>query len=454
MQMSNKAVHVIGAGLAGCEAAWQIARAGVNVVLHEMKPHKMTPAHHSTGFAELVCSNSFRSNQLNNAVGLLKEELRLLGSLIMESAYANEVPAGSALAVNRDDFSKYITEKIHNHPLINVVNEEVSEINPDEITVIATGPLTSDAMAEAISSFTGDCGLHFFDAAAPIVDFASIDMSKAFFASRYGKGDPQDYLNCPMTREEYDSFYQALIGADVAELKAFDKEAQKDLTVFEGCMPVEVMAKRGYDTLRFGPMKPVGLPVPSTGEDAFATVQLRRENVEGTMYNIVGFQTHLTFGEQKRVFGLIPGFENAVYFRYGVMHRNTYLNSPNLLTSVYSLRDNENIFFAGQMTGVEGYIESTSSGFVAGLNAAKRALGEDKVDFPKETEIGALAHYVSEGGVSSSFQPMNANFGIIAPFDKKIKGGKRNRNEAYAVRSIDVIKNDFAFLCINDENSR
>ena len=454
MQMSNKTVHVIGAGLAGCEAAWQIARAGVNVVLHEMKPHKMTPAHHSTGFAELVCSNSFRSNQLNNAVGLLKEELRLLGSLIMESAYANEVPAGSALAVNRDDFSKYITEKIHNHPLINVVNEEVSEINPDEITVIATGPLTSDAMAEVISSFTGDCGLHFFDAAAPIVDFASIDMSKAFFASRYGKGDPQDYLNCPMTREEYDSFYQVLIGADVAELKAFDKEAQKDLTVFEGCMPVEVMAKRGYDTLRFGPMKPVGLPVPSTGEDAFATVQLRRENVEGTMYNIVGFQTHLTFGEQKRVFGLIPGLENAVYFRYGVMHRNTYLNSPNLLTSVYSLRDNENIFFAGQMTGVEGYIESTSSGFVAGLNAAKRALGEDKVDFPKETEIGALAHYVSEGGVSSSFQPMNANFGIIAPFDKKIKGGKRNRNEAYAVRSIDVIKNDFAFLCINDENSR
>ena len=454
MQMSNKTVHVIGAGLAGCEAAWQIARAGVNVVLHEMKPHKMTPAHHSTGFAELVCSNSFRSNQLNNAVGLLKEELRLLGSLIMESAYANEVPAGSALAVNRDDFSKYITEKIHNHPLINVVNEEVSEINPDEITVIATGPLTSDAMAEVISSFTGDCGLHFFDAAAPIVDFASIDMSKAFFASRYGKGDPQDYLNCPMTREEYDSFYQVLIGADVAELKAFDKEAQKDLTVFEGCMPVEVMAKRGYDTLRFGPMKPVGLPVPSTGEDAFATVQLRRENVEGTMYNIVGFQTHLTFGEQKRVFGLIPGFENAVYFRYGVIHRNTYLNSPNLLTSVYSLRDNENIFFAGQMTGVEGYIESTSSGFVAGLNAAKRALGEDKVDFPKETEIGALAHYVSEGGVSSSFQPMNANFGIIAPFDKKIKGGKRNRNEAYAVRSIDVIKNDFAFLCINDENSR
>ena len=454
ISMNNKTVHVIGAGLAGCEAAWQVARAGVNVVLHEMKPHKMTPAHHKEGFAELVCSNSFRSNQLNNAVGLLKEELRLLGSLIMESAYANEVPAGSALAVNRDDFSRYITERIMNHPLITVVNEEVSEIDPDTITVIATGPLTSDAMAVTISKLTGDSGLHFFDAAAPIVDFASVDMSKAFFASRYGKGDPQDYLNCPMTREEYDAFYKALVDAEVAELKSFDKEAQKDLTVFEGCMPVEVMAKRGYDTLRFGPMKPVGLPVPSTGEDAFATVQLRRENVEGTMYNIVGFQTHLTFGEQKRVFGLIPGLENAVYFRYGVMHRNTYLNSPNLLTNVYSMRDNENIFFAGQMTGVEGYIESTSSGFVAGLNAAKRALGEDAVVFPKETEIGALSHYVSEGGASSSFQPMNANFGIIAPFDKKVKGGKRNRNEAYAVRSIEIIKNDFDFLCIDDENSR
>ena len=452
--MSNRVVHVVGAGLAGCEAAWQIARMGVSVVLHEMKPHKMTPAHHSEDFAELVCSNSFRSNQLNNAVGLLKEELNLLGSLIMESAYANEVPAGSALAVNREDFSKYITEKIKSHPLITVVAEEVTEINPDDITVIATGPLTSDSMADFISNFTGGGELHFFDAAAPIVDFSSIDMSKAFFASRYGKGDPEDYLNCPMTREEYDVFYNALVNADVAELKEFDKESQKELEVFEGCMPVGVMAKRGYDTLRYGPMKPVGLPVPSTGVDAFATVQLRRENKEGTMYNIVGFQTHLTFGEQKRVFGLIPGLENAVYFRYGVMHRNTYLNSPNLLTSTYSLRANNNIFFAGQMTGVEGYIESTSSGFVAGINAARLALGEDVIEFPKETEIGALSHYVSEGGISSSFQPMNANFGIIAPFDNKIKGGKRNRNEAYAVRSLEIIKSDFAFLCINDENSR
>lgn len=454
MQMNDKAVHVIGAGLAGCEAAWQIARMGVNVILHEMKPYKMTPAHHSNGFAELVCSNSFRSNQLNNAVGLLKEELRLLGSLIMEAAYANEVPAGSALAVNRDDFSNYITEKIKNHPLITVVNEEVTEINPDNITVVATGPLTSDAMADYIANLTGGDELHFFDAAAPIVDFASVDMSKAFFASRYGKGDPQDYLNCPMTREEYDAFYNALVEADVAELKAFDKDSQKDLTVFEGCMPVEVMAKRGYDTLRYGPMKPVGLPLPTTGEDAFATVQLRRENVEGTMYNIVGFQTHLTFGEQKRVFGLIPGLENAVYFRYGVMHRNTYLNSPKLLNNVYSLRTDKNIFFAGQMTGVEGYIESTSSGYVAGVNAARLALGDEYITFPKETEIGALANYVSEGGISSSFQPMNANFGIIAPFDKKVKGGKRNRNEAYAVRSIEIIKNDFGFLCVNNENSR
>ncbi len=452
--MSDRVVHVIGAGLAGCEAAWQIARMGVKVILHEMKPHKMTPAHHSNGFAELVCSNSFRSNQLNNAVGLLKEELRILGSLIMEAAYANEVPAGSALAVNRDDFSSYITEKIKNNPLISIVNEEVTNINPDDITVIATGPLTSDGMAETISQITGGGEMHFFDAAAPIVDFSSIDMSKAFFASRYGKGDPQDYLNCPMTKEEYDVFYNALISAEVAELKTFDKEAQKDLTVFEGCMPVEVMAKRGYDTLRFGPMKPVGLPLPSTGTDAFATVQLRRENVEGTMYNIVGFQTHLTFGEQRRVFGLIPGLKDAVYFRYGVMHRNTYINSPNLLTNVYSLRTNKNIFFAGQMTGVEGYIESTSSGFVAGINAARMALGENNIVFPKQTEIGALAHYVSEGGVSSSFQPMNANFGIIAPFDKKIKGGKRNRNEAYAARSIEIVKNDFGFLCVNDENSR
>ena len=432
-------VKVIGAGLAGCEAAWAAAKLGVKVELYEMKPHKFSPAHHKAGFAELVCSNSLRSNQLNNAVGLLKEELKSLGSLIMEAAYATEVPAGAALAVNRDEFSDYITEKIKSHPNITVIEGEVAEI-PEGIVVIATGPLTSEAFAEKISELTGGGELHFFDAAAPIVDFSTVNTDIAFFASRYGKGSPEDYLNCPMTKEQYDVFYNALITAKAAPLKAFDKELQEDLTVFEGCMPVEVMASRGYDTLRFGPMKPVGLPLPSTGEDAFATVQLRRENKEGTMYNIVGFQTHLTFPEQKRVFGLIPGLENTDFFRYGVMHRNTYLNSPGFLTPTYSVKNQGRIFFAGQMTGVEGYVESTSSGFVAGVNAAMLALEREPVVFPKETEIGALAHYVSEGGVSSSFQPMNANFGIIAPFDKKIKGGKKCRNEAYAARSLEIIK--------------
>jgi methylenetetrahydrofolate--tRNA-(uracil-5-)-methyltransferase len=449
--MSDKKIKIIGAGLAGCEAAWQAAKLGVQVELYEMKPIKFSPAHHSEGFAELVCSNSFRSNVTSNAVGLLKEELRLMGSLILEAAYATEVPAGSALAVNRDEFSEYITNKIKNHPNITVINDEVTDIDFDSITVVASGPLTSEALAHRISEITGGTELHFFDAAAPIVDFSSIDMSKAFFASRYGKGDPEDYLNCPMTEEEYAIFHRELCGATAAPLKAFDKELQEDLTVFEGCMPVEVMAERGYDTLRFGPMKPVGLPVPSTGEDAFATVQLRRENKEGTMYNIVGFQTHLTFGEQRRVFGLIPGLENAEFFRYGVMHRNTYLNSPSLLTNVYSMREHKNVFFAGQMTGVEGYIESTSSGFVAGLNAALMALGKEQIVFPRETEIGALAAYVSEGGISSSFQPMNANFGIIAPFDKKVKGGKKNRNEAYATRSLEIISSCFSFLN-NNEN--
>ena len=448
--MSDFRIKVIGAGLAGCEAAWQAAKLGVKVDLYEMKPIKFSPAHHSDGFAELVCSNSFRSNDKSNAVGLLKEELRMMGSLILEAAYATEVPAGSALAVNREDFSKYITDKIKNHPNITVINEEVTDIDFDAVTVVASGPLTSEGLANKISEITGGTELHFFDAAAPIIDFSSIDMSKAFFASRYGKGDPQDYLNCPMTEEEYSLFHRELVSAQNAPLKAFDKELQEDLTVFEGCMPVEVMAKRGYDTLRFGPMKPVGLPLPSTGEDAFATVQLRRENKEGTMYNIVGFQTHLTFGEQRRVFGLIPGLENAEFFRYGVMHRNTYLNSPKLLTNVYSMREHGNLFFAGQMTGVEGYIESTSSGFVAGINAALLVLRKDPIVFPKETEIGALAAYVSEGGVSSTFQPMNANFGIIAPFDKKIKGGKKSRNEAYATRSLEIISSDFSFLNSNE----
>ena len=451
--MSDLKIKIIGAGLAGCEAAWQAAKLGVKVELYEMKPLKFSPAHHSEGFAELVCSNSLRSNSTSNAVGLLKEELRLMGSLILEAAYATEVPAGSALAVNRDDFSKYITDKIKNHPNITVINQEVTDLDFDTVTVVASGPLTSEALADSISKMTGGGELHFFDAAAPIIDFASIDMNKAFFASRYGKGDPEDYLNCPMTEEEYAIFHQELLSATTAPLKAFDKELQEDLTVFEGCMPVEVMASRGYDTLRFGPMKPVGLPVPSTGEDAFATVQLRRENKEGTMYNIVGFQTHLTFGEQRRVFGLIPGLENAEFFRYGVMHRNTYLNSPELLTNVYSMRNNPNLFFAGQMTGVEGYIESTSSGFVAGINAALKVLGKDPIVFPRETEIGALAAYISEGGISSSFQPMNANFGIIAPFDKKVKGGKKNRNEAYAARSLEIISTSFSFLNQNENIS-
>ncbi len=444
--MTEKRIKVIGAGLAGCEAAWQAAKMGVKVDLYEMKPLKKSAAHHTDNFAELVCSNSLRSNMLNNAVGLLKEELNLMGSLILEAAYATQVPAGSALAVNRDEFSRYITEKIKNNENINVINEEVTDIDFDEVTVVASGPLTSEKLANRLSEITGGTELHFFDAAAPIVDFSSIDMSKAFFASRYGKGDPDDYLNCPMTKEEYDAFYHALINAPSAPLKAFDRELQEDLTVFEGCMPVEVMAERGYDTLRFGPMKPVGLPLPSTGEDAFATVQLRRENKEGTMYNIVGFQTHLTFKAQKEVFALIPGLENAEFFRYGVMHRNTYLNSPGMLDNTYSMIAHPNLFFAGQMTGVEGYVESASSGFVAGINAALRALGKERLAFPRETEIGALALYVSEGGISSSFQPMNANFGIIAPLDKKIKGGKKNRNEAYAMRSIDIINSEFLFL--------
>ena len=447
----KKTIRIIGAGLAGCEAAYQAARLGVFVELYEMKPEKYSPAHHKAGFAELVCSNSLRSNDVSNAVGLLKEELRQMGSLIMEAALATEVPAGSALAVNRDEFSNYITDKIKSNPNIRVICEEVTEISPDVITVVATGPLTSEALAEHISSLTGGSELHFFDAAAPIVDFSTVNTDVAFFASRWGKGNPEDYLNCPMTKEQYDVFYNALISAEAAPLKAFDKVLQEKLVVFEGCMPVEVMASRGYDTLRFGPMKPVGLPLPTTGEDAFATVQLRRENREGTMYNIVGFQTHLTFGEQRRVFRLIPGLENAEFFRYGVMHRNTYINSPGFLSPVYSVKKQPNTFFAGQMTGVEGYVESASSGFVAGVNAARLALGKAPIVFPKETEIGALAHYVSEGGVSSSFQPMNANFGIIAPLEKKVKGGKKVRNAAYAERSVEIIKQHFTTF-IDDEN--
>lgn len=439
IRMMNKFdyVNVIGAGLAGCEAAYQIANRGVKVKLYEMKPQKFTPAHHSEGFAELVCSNSLRSDELSNAIGVLKAELRAMGSLIMEAADATKVPAGSALAVDREHFSQYITDKIKSHPNITVIEKEVTEISPDEITVIATGPLTSEKMASFISDSLKLNGLHFFDAAAPIVDFDTIDMSKAFFASRYNKGEA-DYINCPMSEEEYKAFYNALISAKEAELHEFDKNSQK-LTVFEGCMPVEVMAKRGYETLLFGPLKPVGIEHPVTKETYYAIVQLRKENEQGTMFNIVGFQTHLTFGEQKRVFSMIPGLENASFLRYGVMHRNTYLDSPKYLTASYSLRSNPNVYFAGQMTGVEGYIESASSGFVAGVNASRRARFMEELDFTDRTVIGALSHYVNNGGYSGNFQPMNANFGIVAPLEIKVKGGKKARNEVIALRALDVI---------------
>ena len=433
-----KIINVIGAGLAGCEAAYQAAQRGAFVRLYEMKPKKFTPAHRNTDFAELVCSNSLRSDDISNAIGVLKAELRELDSLIMEAADNTKVPAGSALAVDRELFSRYITEKIKSHPNIEVIEEEVEAINPDEITIVATGPLTSEAMAKYIHGDLGLDGLHFFDAAAPIVDFESIDMSKAFFASRYNKGDA-DYINCPMTEEEYKVFYEALISAKEAELHDFDKESQK-LTVFEGCMPVEVMAKRGYETLLFGPMKPVGIEHPETKETYFAVVQLRKENESGTMFNLVGFQTHLTFAEQKRVFSLIPGLENAAFLRYGVMHRNTYIDSPRYLTHNYSLKSNSNIFFAGQMTGVEGSIESASSGFVAGINALRLAKGLEPIDFTDETVIGALSHFVNNGAYSGNFQPMNANFGIVAPLGYKVKGGKKARNEELAKRAINKIK--------------
>ena len=429
-------INVYGAGLAGSEAAWQAAQRGVQVTLYEMKPKKFTPAHHSEGFAELVCSNSLRSDRVTVASGLLKEELSRMGSLIMEAARATQVPAGSALAVDREKFSAYITEKVRNHPLITVVEAEITELPAEGITVVATGPLTSDAFADWLKDNLVGEGFHFFDAVAPIVDFSSINMEVAFFASRYNKGDA-DYINCPMTKEQYDAFYNALITAEEAELKDFDK----DLKVFEGCMPVEVMAKRGYDTLRYGPLKPVGLVDSRTDARSYAVVQLRREDREGTMYNLVGFQTHLTFPAQKRVFSMIPGLENADFLRYGVMHRNTYLPSPELLDADYRLRKgygSGQVYFAGQMTGVEGYIESTGSGFVAGLNAARLALGLEPLIFPETTMIGAMAHYISHGGLGD-FVPMNANFGIIPSLETRVKGGKVARYEVYAARALEAL---------------
>lgn len=425
-------INVYGAGLAGSEAAWQAAQLGVHVTLYEMKPNKKSPAHHTDGFAELVCSNSLRSAEITNGSGLLKEELFRMGSLIMEAARATQVAAGGALAVDRHLFSEYVTEKIRGCENITVVEQEMADIPEDEITIVATGPLTSDALATKIADMIGGKSLYFFDAAAPIVDFDTIDMSKAFFASRYDKGTP-DYINCPMTESEYKAFYNELINAEEAQLHDF--EAGAKLKVFEGCMPVEVMAKRGEDTLRFGPMKPVGIKNPATGEEYYAIVQLRRENEEGTMYNLVGFQTHLTWGEQKRVFRMIHGLENAEFLRYGVMHRNTFLCSPELLDADYSMRTNHNIFFAGQMTGVEGYIESAASGFVAGINGALRALGKDSFIFPREMMTGAMAYYISHGD-KTTFQPMNANFGVMPALETKVKGGKRVRNEAFATRAL------------------
>ena len=436
--MSASFVRVLGAGLAGCEAAYQIASRGIPVKLVEMKPHKRTPAHHEEGFAELCCSNSLRSDSLANAVGLLKEEMRRCGSLILEAADATRVPAGSALAVDRMAFSRYITDRIRSHPLIEVEEREALSVDPDEITVVATGPLTSPAMAEHIASLTGQDGLYFFDAVAPIVDFSSINMDIAFFASRYDKGDA-DYINCPMTREQYDVFYRALVEAKEAELKEFDRNEQSGPKVFEGCMPVEVMARRGYDTLCYGPLKPVGLIDPRTGRESFAVVQLRKENREGTMYNLVGFQTHLTFPEQKRVFSLIPGLENAVFLRYGVMHRNTYLHSPGFLDATYATLARPNLFFAGQMTGVEGYIESAGSGLMAGINAARRAREMEPLVLPRETMLGAMAGYVSGGGVGD-FVPMNANFGIVPRLTQKVRGGKSARNEALSARALAQIE--------------
>lgn len=426
-------VNIYGAGLAGSEAAWQAARHGAHVTLYEMKPHKKSPAHHANTFAELVCSNSLRSAELTNGVGLLKEELFRMGSIIMESAKKTQVAAGGALAVDRALFSEYITEKLRSNPEIEIVEREMTGIPEDEITVVATGPLTSDALAVVIADLIGGDSLYFYDAAAPIVDASTIDMSKAFYATRYDKGTP-DYINCPMTEEEYKAFYRALISAEAAELHEFERGEK--LKVFEGCMPVEVMAARGEDTLRFGPMKPVGIKNPETGEEYYAIVQLRRENEEGTMFNLVGFQTHLKFPEQRRVFRMIPGLENAEFLRYGVMHRNTFMNSPSLLSADYSLRKNPNIYFAGQMTGVEGYIESAASGFVAGTNASLKAAGREPFIFPEEMMIGAMARYV-ECGDKTQFQPMNANFGVMPPLGFKVKGGKRVRNEALSKRALD-----------------
>jgi len=424
-------VKVIGAGLAGCEAAWQLANRGIDVRLYEMKPKKMPPAHHSPDFAELVCSNSLRGDRLENAVGLLKEELRRVGSLILTCAEATRVEAGGCLAVDRGGFSKMVTEKIRSHPHITVVEEEVTQV-PEGPVIIATGPLTSDDLSRAIGEYFGETGyLHFFDAAAPLVTAESIDMNLAWWQSRYDRGTP-DYVNCAMNKEEYEAFWQALTTAEEAEVHGFE-----DKNVFEGCMPVEVMARRGIDTLRYGPLKPVGLTDPRTGKEPYAVVQLRQDNATGSVFNLVGFQTHLKFGEQKRVFSMIPALRNAEYVRYGVMHQNTFLQSPKLLDRYYANRRNPMVAFAGQMTGVEGYVESTASGYLAAVAMAAKLQGRPLPDFPKTTAIGALGLYISDETVVN-FQPMNINFSIIAPLEQRIRK-KAEKNLAISNRALAIV---------------
>lgn len=430
--MTTQVVNVIGAGLAGSEAAYQIAKRGVQVRLYEMRPVKQTPAHHTDKFAELVCSNSLRANTLTNAVGVIKEEMRLMDSVIIRAADECSVPAGGALAVDRHEFAAKVTEYVKNHPNVTVMNEEITEI-PEGPTVIATGPLTSPSLSAQLKELTGEDYFYFYDAAAPIVEKDSIDMNKVYLKSRYDKGEAA-YLNCPMTEEEFDRFYEALIAAETVPLKEFEKEV-----FFEGCMPVEVMANRGRQTLVFGPMKPVGLEDPKTGKPPYAVVQLRQDDAAGTLYNIVGFQTHLKWGPQKEVLQLIPGLENAEIVRYGVMHRNTFINSPRLLRPTYQYKNRDDLFFAGQMTGVEGYVESAASGLLAGINAARLVKGEEPVVLPPVTAMGSMANYITATN-PKNFQPMNANFGLFMPLEKKIKK-KQERNEAYATRALETIQN-------------
>ena len=431
MSLQQK-VTIIGAGLAGSEAAWQVASQGVPVVLYEMRPVRQTPAHHTNQFAELVCSNSLRANGLTNAVGVLKEEMRKLDSLILSCADQHAVPAGGALAVDREGFSGEVTRRLREHPLIEVRNEEVTEIPKDGIVIIATGPLTAPGLSADIKELLGEEYFYFYDAAAPIVEKDSIDMSKVYLASRYDKGEAA-YLNCPMTEEEFNIFYEALTTAETAELKEFEKEIY-----FEGCMPVEVVAGRGKQTLLFGAMKPVGLINPHTGKLPYAVIQLRQDNAAGTLYNLVGFQTHLKWGEQKRVFSLIPGLENAEFVRYGVMHRNTFINSPRLLKPTYQTQSRDTLFFAGQMTGVEGYVESAASGLIAGLNAARVAQEQEPFVLPEHTALGSMAHYITTADFKH-FQPMNANFGLFPALEKRMKS-KKEKNEAIAARAIDAIE--------------